>query len=119
MNKALRKHIASLLKEYPTPQVPLTDIELTSMRDLGTSPFLVSRELGLMQDEGIIAKLSTQPEHWRITSHGEYITSPLLTRIMIYLSQNIIPVIALCISVVGLIISIVATVIAAFALHSP
>lgn len=115
MNKALRKHVTSLLQNYHEPHVSLWIlIELIS-GETGITPLLVERELRLMLDDGLVEELPGA--HWRVTSKGTLLYSPLLDRSMVWLSQNILGVIALSISAVGLVISIIATVIAAFALH--
>lgn len=119
MNKRIQNQIAFLLKTYQTYYVPLIEIEKHLLTLQGTSLFEVSRELKLMQDKNMVEKLPNQPEHWRLTSHGDYMSSPFLTRVMIYFTENILPIIAIAISFLGLLISVVATVIAAFALHKP
>lgn len=102
MNKVLRQQITSLLLDHSEPQLAQSDMEFV-LKQRGTSPSDFGRELRLMEDEGLVEKLSWRPEHWRLTSPGEKASAPLPSKFMEWISTHWLALIALLISVIALI----------------
>lgn len=56
----------------------------------------------MMKDEGLVEDPGWTPQHWRLTSKGAHAASPLLHRIMIYLAEHWLAIVALVVSIAAL-----------------
>lgn len=102
-NAPLRIRISYLLKTHPSVFVPFLRL-VQEIRRSTPSPqnSEIERELALMEDEGFVERRTTDQTYYRLTSSGTRSTAPLSRRIMEYLVQHWLAILALIISVIAL-----------------